>query len=1081
MIAITLICSFLSPFLPAGKENTKSVSASTTVSIDDCSQTAKEIAESRPLCNWLDDESRDANHIYYTLDEENKTATVGSDSTIHNSSGYICPNPTFISVNPPLIIPDYVEKDGICYTVTKIGSRSFDQTPFVDTVYLPDTIESIGKEAFFNNYQYIYIGAGVKEIGSRSLSSSLNFIDYNMHPYIQLSPQNPYLIMKEHALMNKDQTILYYHEQTETAAYSYIIPNTVKEIRSGAFYDDASLLHVTLPDSLIYIDELSFAGCSNLYQVEFGNSLQSIGRQAFLDCGALQGIILPDTVSHIGKLAFWGTNIHYFIGANHASYEFIDSDESPGHNTHLFGCGNLKYLTLSDHYSTLYSTTLDSYQGESPHNIKKIVLPPTLTNAATYPNHNAFTGITFYGLSSQKEIAEKLGVNFVDINGHTHDYTKTTLTEPGIHTKGVQAEICSVCGDIQNASYTAPLSASSAVLTLYISGSNGTIKKDCVSLAEALNSMPHDKYCFVHLNYKIVFKAKQADFYLPEGMTSLPYVQSLTLSGCIAPTGSGNFSYTRIWLTDNLALQGDLILADTQLVFQSRTRPIILDLQKYTLKITTNNCSFIEDTSSKLYPFQITGNADSCLWVSDCDFSLFGGNGAYHDQSYSLSVDSLKLTSDSKYCSFTIYGDDDTSVDISTLKIPNSKRRSATLSPLYSSVSINKITTGDSRLHFKDIRNKLSIGDIVAENSSADITFDFGCSATAPLPKLISISGITNIPLQLSFDFLNATEEDYKNFRSSFCISCPKVPVSKLKRLYCYTPPAHGKWADFIFHKDEEGQAYLIDAPTPTDTPTATTTPVSTDAPTTTETPTPSPMPSPLVSAALSSPEDTLPSNEVVEKGNDEGEGKEETKIETSTDIRKKLTLSSLKVTLSQNNLPILVWKKNAHATTYEIYRSSQKNKGYKLLKKLSASQAKYKDSNAKPGKKYYYRIRLGQTAEDKTTVYGKDSAIVSIRTLKLPSPVITSKKGITANRIHYIQLQLKKYGGTNIVIYIKKKGEKERKLKLTSSSIKEQKGIFKLQYTPKNKIYYLRLKTYRKKGNKIYYSKYSNVIKIRL
>ena len=1092
LIAITLICSFLSPFLPAGKENTKSVSASTTVSIDDCSQTAKEIAESRPLCNWLDDESRDANHIYYTLDEENKTATVGTESAYaHSTSGY-----SYSTAPKNLIIPDYVEKDGIRYTVTRAASCSFYQS-WGYAVYLPDTIESIGKRAFFSGPQYIYLGAGVKEIEPSAF-----------YYYVELSSQNPYFVMKDLTLMNKEQTILYYHNKVETSSYSYTVPDTVKEIRDSAFFYDKFLLHVTLPDSLLSIGNDTFSCCYNLYQVEFGNSLQYIGHQAFSGCISLQGIILPDSVSHIGKLAFWSTNIHYFIGARHASYEFIDTDESKGFNSHLTDCSYLEYLTLSDYHSDLYSTTL-SISGMNtltPHSIKKIVLPPTITGVKDYyyfHQDKPFVGTTFYGLPFQQHIALALGGKFADISKHHHDYVETTLTEPTIYAKGVHAEICSACSDIQNISYTDPLPASSAVLALY---EDDIFIKNCTSLAEALNSLPHDSThgSMTRSAYTIVFLTA-GDFYLPEGMTFFPRVKSLTLSGCITPDSHGNSAYTRILLTDDLTLQSDLILKDTQLFFHSETQPNTFDLQQYTLKITTDNCRITSEASC--HPCAITGGDGSCLWVDSCNFPLFMDDSAFHAQS--MSIDCLKLTS-----------------------VPN-----ATFASGDSSVSIGKIEIKDSTLHFTDIHNELSIGDIISKDSHAAIDFK---QLAAPLPNLISISGTTDIPLHFDFQLSDATEEDYDNFRSSFSLTCPEVPLSMFT-LRCDAPSSHEEWAELVFQKDEEGRVYLINtsattttpiptdtpattitptptdmpvttiapiptdtpaatitptptdmpvttiAPIPTDMPAATTAPVSTETPTITQTPistdapTPSPMPSPLVSAALSSPEDTLPSNEVVEKGNDEGEGKEETKIETSTDIRKKLTLSSLKVTLSQNNLPILVWKKNAHATTYEIYRSSQKNKGYKLLKKLSASQAKYKDSNAKPGKKYYYRIRLGQTAEDKTTVYGKDSAIVSIRTLKLPSPVITSKKGITANRIHYIQLQLKKYGGTNIVLYIKKKGEKERKLKLTSSSIKEQKGIFKLQYTPKNKIYYLRLKTYRKKGNKIYYSKYSNVIKIRL
>lgn len=87
--------------------------------------------------------------------------------------------------------------------------------------------------------------------------------------------------------------------------------------------------HITLPQSLKYIEQLAFANsycnsidlggteeidslaflyCDYLEQVNFGTNLKSIGDNAFYNCVSLKNIVLPQTLETIGSGAFYFCN-----------------------------------------------------------------------------------------------------------------------------------------------------------------------------------------------------------------------------------------------------------------------------------------------------------------------------------------------------------------------------------------------------------------------------------------------------------------------------------------------------------------------------------------------------------------------------------------------------------------------------------------------------------------------------------------------------------------------------------------------------------------------------------------------------
>ena len=82
---------------------------------------------------------------------------------------------------------------------------------------------------------------------------------------------------------------------------SVVIPSSAKVISSDAFSSCASLEKVTLPEGLLYIDDMAFFA-TGLTSVTLPKSLEYLG-SAFLDCNNLTEINIPDDAAFLLKNA----------------------------------------------------------------------------------------------------------------------------------------------------------------------------------------------------------------------------------------------------------------------------------------------------------------------------------------------------------------------------------------------------------------------------------------------------------------------------------------------------------------------------------------------------------------------------------------------------------------------------------------------------------------------------------------------------------------------------------------------------------------------------------------------------------
>ena len=95
---------------------------------------------------------------------------------------------------------------------------------------------------------------------------------------------------------------------------SIILPNGLMYIKQNSFLSCKSLTNISLPDSVISIND-AFCGCSSLVNITIPEAETSIVSSAFYNCSSLTNITIPERVTRIGQFAFKNcsslTNITY--------------------------------------------------------------------------------------------------------------------------------------------------------------------------------------------------------------------------------------------------------------------------------------------------------------------------------------------------------------------------------------------------------------------------------------------------------------------------------------------------------------------------------------------------------------------------------------------------------------------------------------------------------------------------------------------------------------------------------------------------------------------------------------------------
>ncbi|MCM1054503.1 MAG: leucine-rich repeat domain-containing protein [Bacteroides sp.] len=405
-------------------------------------------------------------------------------------------------------LKDRVQRVEINSGLESIGANAFADCTDLNTVIVPDTVRTIGRNAFGSSEKLDTVSIGT--------SSALTEIG-------------------EEAFINC------------TALENISLPQSLETVGSKAFKDCTGLKSITIPNLVSFIGSEAFKGCTRLSAAKLPISLTTFGNEAFAYCTSLTEIVVPVGVTGGTAIFKECRNIKYAVIPQSFNVENFNNedpaDQSP--RTVIKYNADNSIARITEAKTTLTNETIvipseimnntvreisrnafsynSTYNGESAN----VQLPDTLTTIDDY----AFKGCTWL-----KEI------NIPDVNevssGVTHIGRQafegcTTLTEVVIpdSVEYLGKEAFQMCTNLES------VTLSDSVTVLRESLFNGCAKLDHVIVPDSVKEIEEKVFedC-VRLKYVV----------LPFGMRIDSTINFTAFDGCtelaalFAPTADGD-------------------------------------------------------------------------------------------------------------------------------------------------------------------------------------------------------------------------------------------------------------------------------------------------------------------------------------------------------------------------------------------------------------------------------------------------------------------------------------------------------------------------------------------------------------
>ena len=267
-------------------------------------------------------------------------------------------------------------------TVIAIGERSF-WTSYIRDLELPSSVIFIGNSAFeFCTFQTIRFHEGLEYIGKDAfrwsiilheieLPKSVRYIGPNAFPKeVIKSTKSPYISIKDGIVFNQDESLLM---SCLTVASEIILPDTLKIIEQEAFVA-SQMIKIDTGNSLRIIKSKAFYSCHNLREITLSSSLEEIGDYAFANCEQLSSIVIPQNVIYIGSGAFGGCEMLSGIISKSPYFEVVDDA--------LYDIKEKKlivYFGIDREYEVKKGTKIVGDSAfRNKKSLKKVVLPVTV-------------------------------------------------------------------------------------------------------------------------------------------------------------------------------------------------------------------------------------------------------------------------------------------------------------------------------------------------------------------------------------------------------------------------------------------------------------------------------------------------------------------------------------------------------------------------------------------------------------------------------------------------------------------------------------------------------------------------------
>ena len=171
--------------------------------------------------------------------------------------------------------------------ITAIGPEAFWECNAIETIEIPNTVQSIGMQAFVwcSSLKRVVIPEGVTSIGESTFWGCESLEELILPSTLKtIGPENFYRC---------------------DSLKQLVIPEGVTSIGELAFWDCGGLEEITIPSTVTVLKEDVFNGCENLHTVHLPDTLTTIESGAFSYCSSLKSITIPDSVTFLGDTAFF--------------------------------------------------------------------------------------------------------------------------------------------------------------------------------------------------------------------------------------------------------------------------------------------------------------------------------------------------------------------------------------------------------------------------------------------------------------------------------------------------------------------------------------------------------------------------------------------------------------------------------------------------------------------------------------------------------------------------------------------------------------------------------------------------------
>lgn len=279
--------------------------------------------------------------------------------------------------------------------VTSIGDAAFAGCEDLNSLSIPNSINSIGKHAFYScAFTKFVIPENVSSIGSGAFHYCTQMTDVTIPSSVTeigggafygcsgltgvhiSSIEDWCKIRFDMGYVGTNPTLYAHHLYINGSEVTdVIIPNSITSINDGIFEGCSEIASVTIPDGVTSIGKYSFDGCKKLTSITLPSGVVSIGNCAFQECSNLESINLPQKITTIGYSAFSGCEALKSIVIPDGVTDIMDAT--------FYHCVNLASVILPNSLTSLGTQAFGDCSS-----LESIIIPRNVTNISQFAFQN---------------------------------------------------------------------------------------------------------------------------------------------------------------------------------------------------------------------------------------------------------------------------------------------------------------------------------------------------------------------------------------------------------------------------------------------------------------------------------------------------------------------------------------------------------------------------------------------------------------------------------------------------------------------------------------------------------------------